>query len=385
MFGQAISLPGTWMQSAALSWLVLTLSHSATMIGLVLSAQFTPVLLFGAYGGVVADRLAKRRLLVATQTVYGLLACTIGILVAEGWIELWMVFVVAVGLGLATAVDNPARQSFVMEMVGGELVTNAVALNSILVNGARVIGPAFGGALIATVGISLCFFLNAISFVPVVFALLMMRTKDLESVPPKARAPGQLRSGLRYVRSRPALCTPLLMMALIGTFTFEFPVILPLLAHRTLHAGPETFGALTAAMGFGAICGGLALAGLRPRGVHAATLAAAAFGVATLLVAFTRSFAWALVSIALTGAASIAFMTIGNSSLQLASDPSYRGRVMALWTVAFLGSTPIGAPIIGLVADRWGPPAALVLGACACGLAVLVGVRALRVGAPGLQ
>lgn len=376
--GQAISLVGTWMQSVALSWLAFELSRSGTMIGLVLAAQFLPVLVFGAYGGLIADRVVKRPTLIATQTALGSLALLLGVLSITHSIRLWMLFVIAGGLGMVLALDNPTRQSFLMEMVGGERVQNAVSLNSVLTSASRAVGPALAGGLIAVVGVGICFVANAGSFVAVILALVLMRPQELHRVAPVRRSPGQLRQGLRYVASRTDLSTPLLMMALIGTLAYEFPVVLPLLAHRSLRGGADTFGFLTSAMGAGAVAGGLILAAVGVTGLAVASGAALGFGVAILLAAAAPTLPLELVAMLLVGAASTAFMATGNSTLQLHSSAAFRGRVMALWAVTFTGSTPIGGPIVGFVSEQAGPRVGLLLGAGACLLAASLGLEVMR-------
>jgi MFS family permease len=263
-------------------------------------------------------------------------------------VRLWMIFTIAASLGTVQAADNPSRQTFVMEMVGADRVQNAVSLNSVLTNASRTVGPAIAGGLIATVGVGVCFLVNAGSFGAVLVALSLMRTDQLHPAPPVARAARQLRAGFHYVRVNTGLLVPLLMMALIGTFAYEFPVVLPLLAHSKLHGGADVFGLLTSAMGAGAVLGGLLVATFSVTGIAPLTAAAVGFGLAILAAALVPTLATELVALVLVGAASTAFMATGNSTLQLTSDPSFRGRVMALWAVTFQGSTPIGGPIIGL-------------------------------------
>lgn len=366
------------MQSVALAWLVLELTGSGTAIGLVLAAQFLPVLLLAAYGGLVADRLPKRALLIGTQSALGTIALVLGLLSVTDVVRLWMVFVLAASLGVVQALDNPTRQAFVSELVGPARVQNAVSLNSVLVNASRTIGPAVGGGLIATVGVSVCFLVNAVSFVGVIVALALMRASELQVAPPVARRPGQLTEGLRYVRSRPGLYVPLLMMVLVGTLAYEFPVLLPLLARDTLHGGASEFGFLTAAMGVGAVAGGLVVATVVVTGIAPLTAAAAAFGVALLGAAAVPTLATELAALVVVGAASTWFLATGNSTLQLTSDPVFRGRVMALWTITFLGTTPIGGPIIGAVSERASPRAGLVVGAVACFAAAALGAAGAR-------
>jgi MFS family permease len=374
--GQTVSLVGTWMQTVAQAWLVLELTHSGTALGLVVAAQFLPVLLLAPYGGLLADRLDKRRLLMTTQTVLGLLALVLGTLVVTGAVRLWMVVVLAVLFGLVNACDNPGRQSFALEMVGRERLRNAVSLNSVMVNAARALGPAVAGVLIATIGTGLCFLINAVSYIAVLTALGRMDTTDLRPSPPAAREPGQVRAGLRYVRATPELLVPLLMLALVGTLAYEFTVVLPLLARTTFAGGPVTFGVLTAAMGAGAIVGGLAAAGRSGNGLRPMAGAALAFGGAILAAALAPTLAFEVVAMAAVGATSVTFLATGNTTLQLASDPRYRGRVMALWAMAFLGSTPLGGPVVGAVAEGTSPRVALALGGFACLVAAAIGVLA---------
>ena len=375
--GQSVSLIGTWMQSVAQSWLVLELTHSGTMLGLVVAVQFLPVLLLGPYGGLIADRVDKRRLLLGTQSTLGSLALVLGLLTLTGAVRLWMVFVLAAGFGIVNAADNPARQTFVPEMVGPDRLQNAVSLNNIMVNSSRAIGPAAAGLLIAAAGTAVCFLANAASFVAVLIALACIRTADLRRAPPVSREPGQVRQGLRYVRRTTALLIPLLMMALVGTLAYEFQVVLPLLARVELHGGADTYGFLTSAMGAGAVAGGLFVAGLSTAGLGRLTLAAAGFGAAILAAAIVPSFPAELAALACVGAGSTAFIATGNTTLQLTSDPQFRGRVMALWSVTFLGSTPVGGPLIGLVAQYLSPRIALGAGGLACLAAAGIGLAGL--------
>jgi MFS family permease len=372
--GQAVSLVGTWMQVVAQSWLVLQLTGSGTLLGLVTAAQFLPVLLFGAYGGLIADRADKRRLLLGTQSALGLLALLLGTLTVTHVVRLWMVFVIAVALGTVNSVDQPVRQTFVPEMVGRDGVQNAVSLNSVLTNASRAVGPAVAGVLIATTGVGVCFLANAASFAAVLVALALIRVQALHPAPPATRESGQLRQGLRYVRGTRGLLVPLLMMALVGTLAYEFQVALPLLARVSLHGGASTYGFLTAAMGVGAVAGGLVVASTARTGLLPFTVAAAGFGIAILAAALVPSLPGELAALAVVGFFSTAFMATGNTTLQLTSDPRFRGRVMALWSVTFNGSTPIGGPIVGVVSDDLGPRYGLGLGAIACLAAFAIGL-----------
>lgn len=353
--GQAISLTGTWMQTIAQSWLVLKLTGSGTALGVVTALQFLPVLVLGPWGGVLADRFPKRKVLSITQSASGVLALTLGMLVATNMVQLWMVGVLALLFGIVNAVDNPTRQTFIVEMVKEKELSNAVALNSTQVNVARVIGPAVAGILIATVGLAWCFAINGVSYIAVLVALFMMRQEELYTGALVARAKGQLREGFRYVASNPLLRDTLIMMAIIGTLSYEFNVILPLFARFTFHGDARTYAALTSAMGLGSVIASLLTANRKQRSVQMLTRAALLFGIALLFVAIAPNFITALVAMVLVGAFSINLLSLGNVILQLESVPEMRGRVMALWAVAFLGSTPIGGLIIGWIGEHAGP------------------------------
>jgi MFS family permease len=381
--GQSVSLVGTWMQMAAQSWLVLTITRSATQLGIIVALQTLPVLLLGPYGGVIADRVDKRRLMVILQSMMGLQALLLGVLTVTGAVRLWEIGALAVLLGLNNAFENPARQSFMLEMVGAENLRNAVSLNSVLVNVARTIGPAVAGILIATVGDGVCFLVNAASFAAVVASLLALDRAALSPSPPSGREPGQLREGLRYIRHSPELGVPLLMMALAGCLAYEFQVTLPVMARQGLHVGATGFGFMTAAMGLGAVAGGLLVAARGRTGLPTLVLAAVAFGLTLGLATLAPSLPLELVALALAGGASISFMSTGNSTLQLGAAPTMRGRVMALWFVAFQGSTPIGGPLVGWVMAQAGARAGLGVGAVTCLLVALLGLLALRRLTPG--
>jgi len=376
--GQSVSLVGTWMQMTAQSWLVLTLTGSSTALGAIIALQTLPVLLLGPYGGVIADRVDKRRLMVALQSAMGLQALVLGLLTAFGVVEVWEIGVLAALLGLNNAFENPARQSFMLELVGPEYLRNAVSLNSVLVNVARAIGPAVAGILIATVGESACFLLNAASFVAVVATLLHLDRSALSPSPPAPRERGQLRAGLRYVARTPELGLPLLMMALVGMLAYEFQVTLPVMAKHALHSDAAGYGFMTAAMGVGAVAGGLLVAARGRIGLLPLTVAAGAFGITLALAALAPSLGVELAALVLAGWASISFMSTGNATLQLTSPPSMRGRVMSLWFVAFQGSTPIGGPLVGWVMASAGARSGLGLGAVTCVAAAGLGIVAAR-------
>jgi MFS family permease len=377
-FGQSVSLVGTWMQSIAQGWLVYTLTNSATALGLVIALQTLPVLLLGPYAGVVADRVDKRKLMMVLQALMGLIALVLGLLTVTHVVTLWEVYVLAVLLGLNNTFENPARQAFVLEMVGPEELRNAVSLNSVLVNVARAVGPAAAGLLITLGGTGVCFLINAVSFGAVVGSLYFMDLSALQPSRPAVRAKGQLREGLSYIRHEPELFVPLLMMALVGCLAYEFQVVLPVLAKTTFHGGAQEYGFLTGAMGVGAVVGGLWTAARGRTGLRPMVSTSFIFGVVILAAALAPTMGVELVTMAFVGAASVGFLSKGNSTLQLAAAPEMRGRVMALWAVAFLGSTPIGGPIAGYVSSTLGARAALIMGALACFVAAGLGLMVLR-------
>jgi MFS family permease len=372
--GLVVSLSGNWMQTVAEMWLVLRLTGSGVAVGLTAALQFTPILVGGAYGGLLADRFSKRRLLLVTQAAMALPALALWLLVASGSVAVWMVYLLVFVRGAINAVDNPTRQSFVVELVGPERVVNAVSLNSVIVHCARIVGPALAGVLIATVGIGPCFLINALSFGATIAALMSMDRSALHPSAPSVREPGQIRSALRYVRATPALLVPLGLMAVIGTLAFNFQVLLPLIARFTFHGTAATYAALTTAMGVGSVVGALAI-GARGRVSPAlVTGSALAFGATLLVAAAVPSLGLEIVALTVLGATSVTFAATVNSSLQLAVAPEMRGRVMALYSVVFLGSTPIGGPLAGAVASAVGPRAGFVLGGVAA-LAAGVGAR----------
>ena len=377
-FGQIVSLTGTWMQSVAQAWLVLRLTGSGLALGTTAALQFTPILLAGPWGGVIADRVNKRRLIIWTQSAAGALAHVLGLLTLENVVRLWIVYVLAFVLGVVNLVDMPARQSFVFEMVGPESLANAVSLNSVVVNGARVVGPAVAGLLIASVGLTPCFLINAASYLAVIASLLAIDTARLNRPTPIARGPGQLRAGLRYVWSRPELRTPLLMMAVVGTLAYNFSVVLPLLAETTFGAGARAYGGMFSVMGVGAVLGGLVFAARARPTRRLLAAAAVGFGVAIGLAAAASNLALATLAMLPVGAASTAFIATSNSLLQLNASSEMRGRVMSLFAMVFLGSTPIGGPLVGWIAERFGPRDALGLAAVATLLVGIFGLAGVR-------
>ncbi len=372
--GQLISVIGTWMQTVAQSFLVLDLTHSGTQLGLAIAARFLPVFLFGPLGGVFADRLDKQRVLYVTQTLQGLLAAVFSVLIATGAIHMWIVYLLAIALGGVNVFDNPARQSFISEMVPPEDLPNAVTLNSVAVNMARVFGAALGGVIAAAIGLSLCFACNAISFGAVLISLVAMHRSELRPAQRIARRPGQVRQGLAYVRSTPELLIPLVLIAIVGTLAWEFQVSLPLMANQVFHGGAATYGVMASVMGAGAVAGGLVSAARsRPR-ARTLCVAAIGWGIAILAAALAPSLPLELVTMLFVGYGSITFNSFAKTTLQLAARPDMRGRVMALWALAWLGSTPIGGPIVGWVGQQAGARWSLVIGGLAtlvCGLLAL--------------
>ena len=373
-FGQLVSVAGTWMQSVAQSFLVLDLTHSGTQLGLTSAARFLPMFLFGPVGGVFADRMDRKRVLYVTQTLSGLLAGVFAVTVATNSIRLWVVYLLALALGFVNVFDNPARQSFISEMVSAQDLPNAVTLNSVAMNMARVFGAALGGVIAAAIGLALCFTCNALSFGAVLISLAAMRGSELFPAKRISRQKRQVREGLRYVRSTPELLIPLVMIAVIGTLAWEFQVSLPLMASKVFHGGAASYGVMASVMGGGAVVGGLiSAARSRPR-ARALCLAAIGWGIAILAAAVAPSMPLELAALVFVGYGSITFNSLAKTTLQLTARPEMRGRVMALWALAWLGSTPIGGPIIGWAGQVIGARWALVIGglaALACGVLAL--------------
>jgi MFS family permease len=373
--GQLVSLSGNWMQMVAAVWLVLSLTGSGVAVGFVTALQFLPMLLFGAWGGLLADRIPKRRLLIATQVVMALPAVGLLAVSAAGIVTPAMVYVAAFARGAVLAVDNPTRQSFVIELVGAERVVNAVSLNSVLVQTARILGPALAGILIATVGVVPCFALNILTFVAMIAALWSMDPAQLDTPPVAPRERGAIRAGLRYVRATPELAVPLALMALVGTFGFNFQVVLPLLATFSFEGGAGAYAALVSAMGVGSVAGALVTGARGRTGPRLIAAAALAFGATALLAAAMPTLAFEVLALIGLGAAAVTFAAAVNSTLQLAVSPEMRGRVMALYSVVFIGTTPIGGPLAGWLAESYDPRVALLL-AAASGLAAACAARA---------
>jgi MFS family permease len=378
-FGQMISLTGTWMQTIGQAWLVLDLTHSPLALGTVTMLQFLPISLLVLFGGVIADKVPKRRLLVLTQTAAMAQAFILAFLIWSGLIELWQIFVLAAMLGLTNALDNPTRQAFVVEMVGREDVMNAVALNSSLFNSARLVGPAVGGVIIAVVGVGAAFFINGVTFIAVIIGLLLIKPDLL--YPASRGGTGhlleQLAEGLRYSLRTPAILLIVILMATIGTFGYNFTVVLPLLARNVLNVGSIGFGAMTSAMGVGSLAAALALATLRKPSRRTLLIGATAFAALLAAVSASHTYAVTLVLLIALGAASISFTATANSSLQIAAPDHLRGRVMSLYMLLFAGSTPIGGQLTGFMAEHIGVQSTLGIEAAVCVLGIVAALAYL--------
>jgi MFS family permease len=387
-FGQLISVSGTWMQQVAQDWLVLDLTGRAMPVGVTTALQFAPMLLLGAWGGLVADRYDKRRILMITQPAAGLLALALGLLVVTGEVRLWMVYLLAGLLGIVTSFDMPARQAFVVEMVGPNQVANAVALNSALINAGRLIGPGLAGVTILAVGVGPAFLVNAASYLAVLTALVLMDPRRLHRQELAVRERGQVREGLRYVWRTPRLRATLLLVAIVGTLGFNPRVALPLLARFEFGTGPDGYGLMSSVMAVGSIAGALFAAG-RARPTPQLLLAAVGiFGVGSLAGSLAPTLPWELVALPVMGAAIIAFLSTANATLQLGATPRLRGRVLALHGIIFLGSAPFGGLLTAWLADAFGPRSpfavggAVCLGSAAAGWLVLRRRRARSAAAP---
>ncbi|NUR08118.1 MAG: MFS transporter [Nocardioidaceae bacterium] len=384
--GHAVSIIGTWMQRVAQDWLVLQLTGSAVAVGVAFSLQFVPTLLFGLYSGVLVDRVDRRRILLATQAASGVLAALLAVLVVTDRVELWMVYALALALGFVTVVDTPTRQAFVAELVGPESYVNGQALTSTVHNGGRLIGPAVAGLVIAEYGAGVAFAANAVSFVAVLWGLLLIDSGELREAPKAPRGRGQVREGLRYVYDHPELRACVVLVAVVALFGQNFRVVLPVLAQDTFHGGAETYGWLTSALGVGAVAGAFATAWSERVTSWGLLLSAIAFGVTNLVVGVAPVLALALLAMVAVGVANIVFNTLARTLLQLGTAPSMHGRVMALHAFVFLGTTPIGGPLLGWVCEQWGPRAGLFVGGATALLAaatVWPQLRRVRTGPAG--
>ena len=371
--GQLISQGGTWMQTIALNWLVLHLSHNnGFLVGLAIALQFTPTLLFGVWGGAIADRFDKRTVLLCTQAAMAAVAVVLTVIDVTGLVQLWMLYVLVFTLGMALAVDNPTRQSFVSELVPPADLPNAIGLSSATFQLARVLGPALAGVLIVLVGTGVCFALNAVSFLFIIGALLMMRTSELHRSAPVGHEKGQLRAGLRYVWHTRELRSILLLTLVVGTFAINSPVILPLLAKITFDGGAAVYSWMSIAMGAGAMVGALVAANRSDTHGRVLFTTGMLFGIAILVASLAPTLGIFIALLVLVGGGQIAFLATCNSLLQMISEPAMRGRVMAVYTITLLGTTPIGGPMVGWISDQFGPRWGFAVGGIATVIGVLV-------------
>jgi MFS family permease len=385
--GQLISLVGTWMQAVAQAWLVLVLTNDPLWLGLVAVAQFGPVIVFGLFGGVIADQLPKRKTLLVTQTVAMALAFVLFGLTVTGVVEVWHVMVLAALLGTTNAIDMPTRQAFAVEMVGREDVTNAVGLNAAVFNASRIVGPAVAGLLIGAFDISIAFLINGVSYLAAIAAYLWMRDADLRALVPIARPTSvrgvfeNLAEGARYVRHTPLVLLAVTVVGLAATFGMNFQVLIPPLADDVLNVGPSGFGFLMAASGLGSTLAALSVAFRRRVGPAPIVFGAIALGLGSIVLALSTSFALSLVAMFIAGAGAISMAVTANTTIQMAVPDQLRGRVMSVYTTVFAGSVPAGGLLMGYIASKWSVPAALMVGALVTlgiGIASLVWLRAIR-------
>jgi MFS family permease len=370
--GQLVSLTGTWMQRVAQDWLVLELTNSGTALGIVTALQFGPSVLLGLWGGVLADRLDKRRLLLVTQSGIALVALLLGLLDIAGVVQYWHVLALATALGLITAIDTPVRQTFVVEMVGRRDLTNAVAINSTIFNGGRILGPAIAGVMISAVGTGWAFVANALSSVAVLSALAMMRPAELFPAPQLARARGQLREGLHYVRARHDLVLTMVLMFVFGTFGLNFAITCALMSKQVFHRGASGYGLLSTALAVGACCGAILATRRTERPSSMFLLSTAAlFSIGEIAAGLMPTYLLMALLLVPTGLAMLAVSTAANAHVQLGVAPTMRGRVMSLYLVCFMGGTPVGAPLIGWLAGVAGPRWGLIGGGLVCLLSAL--------------
>ncbi|MFN8027798.1 MAG: MFS transporter [Acidimicrobiia bacterium] len=382
--GQTASQIGTWAQSIALGWLVLDLSRNDGLaVGFLTALIALPTLFLGAWGGVLADRFDNRRLLLGAQLVLAAVSTVLALLVVTDTVELWMVYVLALVGGFAQVVDNPTRQSFLSEMVTPAELPNAVGLNSAIAQSARIVGPAIAGVLIVAVGTGICFAIDAVSFLAVIAALLMMRPAELHPRPRATRAPGQVREGLRYAWASPELRNALLIAAVLGTFALNWGVIYPLFAKVTFHTDAAGFSLMTTVMSIGALTGALTVARLGLRSARAVVLGGFAMGAFTVLAAWMPVLWLFLLVLPAVGFSMIVHMVSTNAFLQLHSDPAMRGRVMALYAITIFGLLPIGGPLMGWVSDATSPRVAFTLaGVSSLVSCTIFGLRLLRRATP---
>ncbi|MEU6854273.1 MFS transporter [Actinacidiphila alni] len=379
--GAVVSNTGTWMSRIAQDWLVLSITGSSFAVGITTALQFLPMLLFGLYGGVLADRYPKRQILILTQAVLGLLGLLLAGLTLSGVVQVWHVYTIAFLLGVVTVVDNPTRQTFVVEMVGPDHVRNAVSLNSANFQSARLVGPAVAGVLITAVGSGWAFLFNGLSFLAPLTGLLLMRTSELHKIERAPRGKGQLREGLRYVAGRPELIWPIVLVGFIGTFGFNFPIWLSAFANKVFSSGAGTYGLFNTLMAAGSLIGALLAARRSRTRLRMLVATACAFGLLEVVAAVSPVFwlfALLLIPIGIFG---MTFNATANASVQLATDPVMRGRVMSLYMMVFVGGTPVGGPVMGWVTDTYGARVGFLSGGLvSAAAAVAVALVLARVG-----
>ena len=376
--GQVVSLSGNWMQTVAEVWLILSLTGSGLAVGVTTALQFLPIMLLGAWGGSLADRFQKRRLLILTQALMIVPPLVLTAVTVQGVVAPWMIYSLVFIRGTLIAIDNPARQAFVMEMVGPTRIVNAVSLNSVIVHSARVVGPAIAGVLIATAGVAPCFAINSLSFIVMIWALRGMNLSQLGAPPRVSKERGGVREAFQYVRRTPELAMPLLLMALVGTLGLNFHVILPLLARLSFDGGASSYAVLVSAMGVGSVIGALVTGARGQTGLGVIGVSAFSFGVFALIAAAMPSIATEAFILAALGASAVTFAAAVNSTLQLVVSPEMRGRVMALYTVVVLGSIPIAGPLVGLISEVYDPRLPLAMAASSGLIAAAITLKISR-------
>ncbi|MFL6114873.1 MAG: MFS transporter [Catenulispora sp.] len=366
MSGLTVSVAGNWMQNVAVGWLVLQLTDSGTALGLVTAARYAPLLVLGAWGGLVADRHDKRLLLRLTAVVQLVVAAVLGVLTMARVIDIWSLTALILVAGVVDVIDTPSRQAFMNNVVGRDRIGNAIALNSVLVNGARVIGPGIAGFVISTVGVGPCFLLNAASFAATWLGLQLMRAGELIPTRAEVAAKRQIRAGLRYVLSTPDLRTPLLLVAVAGAFAWEFPVSIPLFTSDTFHGGASEFGWALSAISIGSIAGGLLAARRRTVTLRSVAVSALLWGIAIVAASLAPSLPVAYGLLAVVGSGAVTFNAMSKTFLQIAARDQMRGRVMALWSIGWQGTTVLGAPVVGVLGQTLGGRYGLAFGGICC-------------------
>ncbi|MGW1022315.1 MFS transporter [Streptomyces sp. NPDC002577] len=372
--GQFTSVVGNWMQNIAVGWLTLELTHSGTVLGIVTGARYLPILLLGAWGGLVVDRHDIRRLLLLTQICFAVQAALLTVLSWTHLVTLPLLIVFMVALGLTNVFDNPARQKLIGELVDADHLSNAIAINSTFINTAKLAGPGIAGAVIAALGVTPCFALDTVSFLAVIVGLLRLRTAEMYPAEREVCAKGQIRAGLAYVRRTPELLYPMVMVYVTGILTWEFPVSLPLLTTSAFRAGPAGYGTAMAVMSVGGVLGGLAAVRRRRLGTRSLSVSAVVWGALICAAALAPTLPVALVVLVFVGSASITFNSSAKTLIQLAAAPRMRGRVLSIWSIGWLGGTVVGGPTVGFIGAAWGARSALFVGGLAAagsGLAVL--------------